>query len=406
MTGFFRLQPRARNLAIATIGLAIGVLAALVSIANIFREANPELVLRLSPFTGRASAALAVRQANAIATGGRAGAAVPLAVNALLADPTASGAATALGIAYALRGKEVAADRAIHYAEHLSRRDTITQLWLIERAVARGDVPGALRHYDLLLRRVAQLRPSLYPILVGAATQPEVARALRTLLLRRANWTTEFVGQFAYQQKDPVALDAVTRGYLNLRVPAERAIFSVVLNRLAELGRPDLAWQRYRAAGGNDSGAIVRDPRFAEPDPLAPFGWSYAKDDSSPDRGLLSGTDDRVMYIPIGLTGDVDLARQLLRVGPGRYELTARSGEIAGGEGERPVIRLECAATKAVIAMITLPPGDSGSKGTRAGFGVPGGCNYIWLTVRARNILDDVATDPGWLTDVSVHRAG
>ena len=51
-----------------------------------------------------------------------------------------------------------------HFASSLSRRDVPTQLWLIEDAVRKNDIPGALSHYD------AALRSSLASQQISAAT--------------------------------------------------------------------------------------------------------------------------------------------------------------------------------------------------------------------------------------------
>ncbi|MFV3517295.1 hypothetical protein ACNJD8_22045, partial [Mycobacterium tuberculosis] len=74
-----------------------------------------------------------------------------IARQALVQDPTAVAAVATLGINAQLRGDTGPARRIFAYANQLSRRDLRTQLWAIEDAVSRNDIPGVLNNYDIAL---------------------------------------------------------------------------------------------------------------------------------------------------------------------------------------------------------------------------------------------------------------
>ncbi|MDT9096849.1 hypothetical protein RSW32_26335, partial [Escherichia coli] len=73
-----------------------------------------------------------------------------------------------------LHGDVGAARRLFAYGQRLSRRDNSTQLWAIEDAVARNDIPDVLRHYDVALRTSPNLADILYPVLASASADPAI----------------------------------------------------------------------------------------------------------------------------------------------------------------------------------------------------------------------------------------
>lgn len=74
---------------------------------------------------------------------------------ALRQDPTAVAALATLGLNAQIRGDTNSARRYFAYSDKLSRRSLTTRLWAIEDAVARDDIPAALRNYDVALRTSA-----------------------------------------------------------------------------------------------------------------------------------------------------------------------------------------------------------------------------------------------------------
>jgi len=147
---------------------------------------NPAGAHELAPWDGRNGAALAeVLATPAVGDYKRAEA---VAETALRQDATAVGAAATLGSTAKISGQAAKSDRLFAYAERLSRRNLATQLWEIENAVSRGDIAGALRHYDIAFRTNVKARELLFPVLSNATDDPEIRAALVATLSQRPLW--------------------------------------------------------------------------------------------------------------------------------------------------------------------------------------------------------------------------
>src|SRR3546814_17422634 len=73
-----------------------------------------------------------------------------------------------------MHGDRAGGERLLAYSQTLSRRDLRTQLMAIELAVARDDIPSALRHYDIALRTKKNAPDLLFPVLTSALTNPTI----------------------------------------------------------------------------------------------------------------------------------------------------------------------------------------------------------------------------------------
>ena len=126
-----------------------------------------------------------------------------LAQRALLQDAMAVQAVTALGLQAQLRGDTAKARLLFDYANTLSRRDLQVQLWTIEDAIARGDIPRTLHEYDVALRTSKAAPDLLFPVLSGAISEGEVRRNLVKTLAKRPQWANDFVSYVANAGVDP-----------------------------------------------------------------------------------------------------------------------------------------------------------------------------------------------------------
>ena len=138
--------------ALALLVTLIGYCAVTFSFAQVVVKADPMRAHHLAPYDGRITARAAAALAGPTATLAERRRADALAVEAIRQDPTAIDAVTTLGVNAQVRGDTAKARRTFAFAERLSRRNLIVQLWAIEDSVQRGDVGGALRHYDTALR--------------------------------------------------------------------------------------------------------------------------------------------------------------------------------------------------------------------------------------------------------------
>jgi hypothetical protein len=380
-----------------------------VTAAGVFRDRAPGLALRIAPFDARAQANMSQAMLASIRDRGRAPAARALAAAALRRDATVVDAAAALGLSFALMGDGPHAERSFVYASRLSRRNVPSQLWLLERQVQRNNVPGALSHFDLILRTSPAMHAMLLPILTNASTEPAIATELNRILRGRPNWGPDFVSALLMQQSDPRALYRVTRGLLGTGEPRQREQLSTLLTRLTDQSAFDLAWSAYlaarpeRRAGGPGlwNGDFAREPG------LAPFDWSFAGDASQIPERRIRGGNDFALYLPTGATTDAESARQLVRLAPGRYTVAALVGNVPQEPAARPRLTVRCAAAPSLeLARMDFPPGPATGGRLAATFAVPGNCRYQWISVWVRGAYDRQLPEAPWITAVRIGAAG
>lgn len=379
----------------------------MVSIAGVFRARLPDMALRLAPFDARAQANKAqralltrrdpdtVREAHALARA------------ALRRDPTAADAAAALGMIFALRNQAEGAERSFAYAQFLTRRDVPTQLWLLERNVQRDDIAGALAHFDIILRTSPPMAATLFPILVNASREPPIAAAINRLLRDKPVWWSDFVSAMLMAQQDPVALYRVTRGLMRSRQGREGEQLEQLLERLTALGAFDLAWRAHADVHPDrrSAGAGLWNGDFARPPGLPPFDWTFPDDPTTtPERRPRGG--DYALYLPAGAPQDVEAARQLLRLEPGRYVLSAEVGGVAGDEALRPQMAVRCAGPDArELVRSSFPSAPEAGAPLRLGFAVPGDCRYQWISIWARGAFDRQSDDEPWIGSIRLSRS-
>jgi len=369
--------------------LAAGVLAAgYFSVTHTLAQAvvknKPAFAHAGAPWDGRTTAAFAASLAGENATSGDRVRADVLARQALRQDPTAVTAASTLGIDAQIRGDARAARRLFAYSERLSRRDLQTQLWQIETAVAAGDIPGALRHYDIALRTKTQSWDLLFPILASASADGQVRGPLIRTLASKPLWAEPFINDVAADPPDPQSASAL---FLELRragVSVPEGAHAHAISALLEGGFADGAWRHYAAIHRGVDQRRSRDPLFAGAgDAPTPFDWTPVNDGSvntSIQRGDKGGLFD--FSVPASLGGP--LLRQVQMLTPGNYRISGHSSGIEQAPGSQPYWSLQCRADGRELARVALP-NSSQAGGTFEGrMTVPDGCRVQVLVLMAR----------------------
>lgn len=141
------------------------------------------------------------------------------------------------------RGQSSAAKVLMKASNKVSRRDALTQLWLIENASASSDVGTALRHYHAALSVHPELRATLLPVLAAATAYPEVRTALRPYLSAPSLWTDSFlkIATTTASTSDIVALlHPIPAG---IKTDSNRPALAQLLKRLAMEGGDNAAIQ-------------------------------------------------------------------------------------------------------------------------------------------------------------------
>lgn len=364
---------------LALTATAFGYVSVASTTGYIYRSSASESAYRLAPWDGRITAALASRLS------GIDGEAVDLprtrqlARKALRQDPTAIGAVTALGLVDEQSRRRVAAARLFEYSNALSRRDLPTQLWKIETAVSRGDIAGALRHYDIALRTSRHAPDLLFPVLVSAVADPAIRVALVRTFRGQPAWGPLFVEYAASNGSDPhvtsLLFQDLQRGGIRIAPVAQ----TVLIDTLASRGAFDDAWLYYRAVRPNSDRRRSRDPRFgADLSIPTVFDWRIA-DDNAINASIQRGDDGGLVDFsaPPGVGGKVVQQLQLLPVG--RYRLSGQAANLAALGSDSPYWVVTCQDGRE-LGRIDVP----GTGGFSGAVDVPAGCTAQTLTLVLR----------------------
>jgi hypothetical protein len=247
---------------------------AAVSLANIAYKAAPETVLRFYPIHAPTLSVAAAARALQLGDKTASAEAAALAREAVRQSPVSLPAARTLGTLAEAQGDNARAARLMAYADKLSRRDLLTEMWFIEDAVRRDDVAGALHRYDIALRTDRQAEGLLIPHLVQAATHDWMVPYLADLLRSDPEWGSDFADALIDAEipaADKVRLTERLRGTRWFGAPF-RGEF---IGSLVQNGQYALAARVARKAPGYDQ-RLRR--AFDLPATPGPFNWKLAGD--------------------------------------------------------------------------------------------------------------------------------
>lgn len=397
-----RMSPR-RIVALSLIVLA--ALAALwlvvaVGVAGVTRYRVPALALRVMPGDARALAAQAAvgltpqLKATDLATAER------LAKESIARDPTVSVPWRVLGFVADARRNQALAARFMMRSEQLSRRDFPTQLWLIEYAVARDDVAGALRQFDVALR-TSNLAPQLlFPVLREAISDERLLPPIARILASNPAWRPRFLRDAIDNSSSFDGLAGLALALRQVGSPLDDDQRQQLDNRLIA-GRAFAQLKRVNRLPTN--GQFVLDPGFERDRVPYRFGW-YLPSGDGPfvERvAAASGKGNRLQFTDSDGGGGL-VAQQVLTLPPGSYRIRFDAAMEMDSLGSRPIWGVNCGDRNgAAVATIpiTVPRGGGSQAAT---FTVPAAnCTGQLLTLVARpNGSEQRAT--GWVDNVTI----
>lgn len=374
------------------------------SIAGAFQVGRPDRALFWQPDHAGASAAMAQR----LIAAGRIEDGREMAARAISRDPVDASAYSALALAAEGSGQMVRATELMMLAHAMSRRERLTEIWLIRQSVRIGDYPAAVRHFDIAMRTSTRRTADLMPLLAAATADPRMVSALAPVLARDPDWKTPFLMSLSIGGPNAVHVAQLSRGRLDPRKADERAVIARLIQRLVYERRNDLAWLVYREArpGTPDAAAsALRDGGFAAGAGFPPFEWELTE---QPDLGALreprrdGGQGFALALIAeSGRTGQV--ARQLVRLPPGAYRLQFDVGAVPADALDRPRVSLSCA--DATTPFYEARPGRSGATTQRVqgAFTVSSGCR--WQTVSIGIGSNETPAEFPWIAGIMIRRA-
>jgi hypothetical protein len=221
-------------------------------------------------------------------------------------------------------------------SEQVSRRDLLTQLILIEYAVKRNDVDGALAHYDKALRASPDSRQILFPVLTEAMADPAIRGGIAKYVERGASWVGGFLFT-ALDMKD--GAESVANLLLQPTIPSRNALIADLapnlLSRLVDQQKFELAKSILFKMPDTPNG-LLNDLSFSEgtTNPaFGPFSWTIT---DNPDVNLTFervGEDQRQLYVamPPGAVQNPVLLRRVFQLPPGEYRFDEHRKTIVPG---------------------------------------------------------------------------
>ena len=366
-------------------GVAVlGYQSVAFSVAQVAAKSRPAIADNIFFYDGRLSAAHAAALMTPTVTPAGRAQAEALSRAALRRDPTAVLAAGTLGFITLARGDAAGARRLLAYAQMLSRRNVQTQLWSIEDAVARNDIAGALRWYDIALRTKPQLSDTLYPVLAQAARDPSIRTALVRTLAGKPLWADSYVSYAAQQKSDPQSTAALFVALRARGIAIPSSAQASVVNVLLDAGNIDQAWRYYTVIRPGADRRRARDPRFtAMLETSSAFDWAtLAENGVAASIQRTRGGGAFEFSAPASVGGPVLQQVQLLP--PGIYRLAGHSDGIAQDARALPYWMLTCRSDGRELGRVSVPNSVQSGGMFAGSLTVPAGCPVQMLTLFAQ----------------------
>lgn len=397
--GLVALAAAARAILIVLLAGAACILALKVSVGGVFADAKPSMALFWMPHNSFAKANLAAR----LVPAGRVDEGRQHALDALARNPINVEAARTLAMSAEARQDQGGAARLFTLANAMSRRDRLTQLWLIRSAIERGDYEAAMRGLDIAMRTSDRATEYLGPLVVAATADRRILPPLAHRLDNAPAWRAGLLRMLVDAGPNLQHVALLVRGRLNPSIPEERTSILVFLHRLAQQGQYDLAWSVYRgvAPGDASAGAGVRNGGFEQDIGFPPFDWELT--DENDLMGLRGARPDgrggsALSLVARNRSGAV--ARQVLRLAPGQYRIAFDAGSVPASPADRPRVAVSCAANAQALGE-WMPAGAGEAPQRVAGsLQIPPGCPWQWLTVSLN--MDEAPDEDPWIDNLAI----
>jgi hypothetical protein len=263
-------------------------------------------------------------------------------------------------------------------ADAVSRRDALSQLWMIEQTSNADDVNGAVAHYNALLSVHPAMQAAFLPVLVSAVAYPEVRRAIRPYLTPETGWSARFLDMASQrvevgQYRDLAAPIASRLRGDEYAVSNARIIYRMLQSGLAgdawkllTLFAPDVDVATFRAFA---PGGPNLDPKWQ------PLSWVLGQ--SNDISASVSG--DGAIDVTVAPTARGLIAsRDVAVISSSTYFLGHRSMCEPGPPCAALRWSVYCAAQNRLQLIVDrFVPADANSKLVQLSVDVPENCNLV-----------------------------
>jgi len=380
------LLPRAGRLVGAALLLAGAAYSGQTAAQSYLREADPKSAYSSDPSDGLAAvnaiAAELTTNPQFIISSRDADAARA----SLVSRPLNASLLSFYGLRAASIGKAGPASAVMASADTVSRRDAFSQLWMIEQKSGVDDVKGAVSHYNALLSVHPAMQATLLPVLVSAATYPEVRDAIRPYLNpdARWGWSGPFLDLASQRLEVDQYRDLVEPIASRLRGDGYTVSNARIIYRLLQSGLAGDAWKLFSLVAPDVDVAAFRAfaPGGVNLDPKwLPLSWTLGQSDDISASVSGDGTID-VTVAPTarGLIASRDIAA----VPSSTYLLGHRSMYEPGSPRASLRWSIYCSAQNGPqLIKDRFVPAVANSKLVQLSVEVPENCNLVRVELSA-----------------------
>lgn len=384
--------------------LAAAIILSLFALKNALvsglAERAPGLALSISPHN---ATALVSQFDRSLAEGGGKSLQllerIELPKSALRAAPLSPGAIRMLALATELKMKGAragtgpnSAGALMNLSERLSRRDLAVQLWLIEEAVSRDDLRGALLHYDRALSVHPDVSVQLFPVMTGALDTVQVASALAPYVRAWRPWVPGFLEYAVNQSADPADILQLLRLSNGQAVAAKlRPYETLLLAQLVVKGRYEEANKLAIAMAGRRGkylAAFGFSGDSTNPE-LRPFSWTLGDEGGIGVRLI----DKSALEISVSPSTRGIAASRVLVARPGRYLFTQALEFPESGTGVGANWVASCLSPKGNMRIwLQEIPNNPGRSTYRSQFDVPADCSALIVELSLNGVDSQLGT--------------
>jgi hypothetical protein len=320
-----------------------------------------------------------------------------LAVKSLRRQALNSKALRVLSFVISDRGDQLPLDQVLQVATLVSRREVGVHFLMIEDRVAKNDVRGALKYYDLALKTSSESWPILIPKLVGALDEDEVRAELAPLIRSRPVWLQAFFTQAIRTSDDPttvVKLITTSGGWPE--GPVFHDLAYSVIRQLVEKRQLLEAKQHYLTMKAVDP-RLLSSPDFSANSLSERYGilaWQLIGTSSAGMTSTIGGQRTRGVALFAGAGDKAIVGRKLLFLGYGTYTLTVRFGDVEAPPGANVAFGMTCLGptqTTPIWKSRAVSPGSLAS--FSSSIRIPALCDAQNLDIEISGGLEQQATE-------------
>jgi hypothetical protein len=289
------------------------------------------------------------------------------------------------GLREASIGQSGLASALMASADAVSRRDTFSQLWMIEQKSSADDVKGAVGHYNALLSVHPAMQAAFLPVLVSAITYPEVRAAIRPYLSPETKWSAPFLDLASQRVEVGDYQDLVEPIASRLGGDGYSASNARIIHRILQSGLAGDAWKLFSLVAPNvDVGAFrTFAPGGANLDlKWQPLSWTLGQSDDISASVDADGTFD-VTVAPIAR--GIIASRDVAVIPSSTYVLGHRSIYEPGSSRASLRWSVSCLAQNGPQLIVDrFVPAAANSKLVQLSVEVPENCNLVRVELIAR----------------------